>query len=130
MNSRHATTAASVSIASRLLSMLVTLALVAGLAAATPAAVWAEEAGTQSDPQFVTTWDTNKITGTTIWLQFRGEVEVDVDWGDGTVTKGVTRSVSRTYTAEGHLHGRRHGHLRWLRPPIRDRQQPCADVRR
>ena len=53
-------------------------------------------------PMFVTTWDTELIAGTTISLPFQGEVDVDIDWGDGTLDAGVTSGpVSHTFGEEG-----------------------------
>jgi surface protein len=101
MSTSHAPTACSAAISSRTLALLLTLALVAGLAATPSAAVWAQDTGTQSRPQFVTTWDTNKITGRTISLPFGGTVAVDVDWGDGTVSTGLTGAATRTFAGDG-----------------------------
>ena len=64
----------------------------------------------ETGPQFVTTWDTNLIDGTTIWLRFVEppdipqapvNIDVDVDWGDGTTTENVSGPVSHEYTVEG-----------------------------
>ena len=55
-----------------------------------------------TEPMFVTTWDTNLIAGTTIALPVHGDVDVDIDWGDGTEHTGVTAGpVSHTYTDDG-----------------------------
>jgi surface protein len=53
-------------------------------------------------PRFVTTWDTRLTPDTTaITLLFHGDVDVDIDWGDGTTRSNVTREVSHTYAADG-----------------------------
>ena len=53
-------------------------------------------------PVFVTTWDTALIDGTTIELFFGEQgTNVDVDWGDGSITTGVTGPVSHVYDVDG-----------------------------
>ena len=45
----------------------------------------------EPDPDaFVTTWDTNLGDGTTVTLALAGQVNVIIDWGDGTVTPVTT----------------------------------------
>ena len=41
---------------------------------------------------FITKWDTTLDLGTHISLPFRGEVDVIVDWGDGTPKEHFTQS--------------------------------------
>ena len=60
-----------------------------------------EAAADPDGPLFVTTWDTSLIDGTTITLPFRGEVDVGIDWGDGTTDTDVTGEATHTYTTDG-----------------------------
>jgi surface protein len=52
-------------------------------------------------PRLVTTWDTTLSDDTTIELPFRGEVDVDIHWGDGTTSSHITGPASHTYAADG-----------------------------
>jgi surface protein len=45
---------------------------------------------------FVTTWNTSLGDGTTVTLALAGEVNADIDWGDGTITT-VTRVGPHTH---------------------------------
>jgi surface protein len=65
------------------------------------AAVSAAPQAVDEAPLFVTTWDTSLIAGTSITLAFNGHVDVEVDWGDGTTTTGVTSAVSHAFAEEG-----------------------------
>lgn len=50
---------------------------------------------------FVTTWDTTTGYGNTIVLGLLGEVDVTVDWGDGTIEAVTGPEPSHTYAADG-----------------------------
>ncbi|MCF7955751.1 MAG: DUF285 domain-containing protein, partial [Phycisphaerae bacterium] len=51
-----------------------------------PRPIW----GTCRFSPFVTTWDTNLGEGTTVTLALAGEVDAEIDWGDGTVETVTT----------------------------------------
>ena len=54
-----------------------------------------------TEPVFVTTWDTRLIETSEIHLPFGGATQVDIDWGDGNRTAGATGPVTHTYASEG-----------------------------
>jgi surface protein len=50
---------------------------------------------------FVTTWNTNLATGTTVTLALAGQVDAVIDWGDGTVRRVTTPGPRHTYSVNG-----------------------------
>lgn len=55
-------------------------------ATAGPASGSAAIAVQSANDPFVTTWDTNRGSGTTVSLALAGAVDATIDWGDGTIT--------------------------------------------
>ena len=63
---------------------------------------WVDDDEDEPGPRFVTTWDTELLSDTTIELPF-GETgtDVDIDWGDGTIDEGITGPTGHTFEHDG-----------------------------